>query len=149
MEEKEIKPRVGIVNFEKRGYPRFKVDLPIEYSQVDSPIGQAGRVVNASEGGLLVYLPEKMEIGQHLQLKLFFVSGSELNTIEMLTEVVWRDIHLGKNWGDYRSGVKFVDISTADLNRLKDFLVSLSKSFFPPISTKISSLSCQKQKDAL
>jgi metallophosphoesterase superfamily enzyme len=68
-----------------------------------------------------------MEIGQHLQLKLFFVSGSELNTIEMLTEVVWRDIHLGKNWGDYRSGVKFVDISTADLNRLKDFLVSLSK----------------------
>jgi c-di-GMP-binding flagellar brake protein YcgR len=127
MEETQTRPRVGIVNFEKRGHPRFKVDLPIEYSQVDSPIGQAGRVVNASEGGLLVYLPEKMEIGQHLQLKLFFVSGSELNTIEMLTEVVWRDIHLGKNWGDYRSGVKFVDISTADLNRLKDFLVSLSK----------------------
>jgi c-di-GMP-binding flagellar brake protein YcgR len=127
MEETQTRPRVGIVNFEKRGHPRFKVDLPIEYSQVDSPIGQAGRVVNASEGGLLVYLPEKMEIGQHLQVKLFFVSGSELNTIEMLTEVVWRDIHLGKNWGDYRSGVKFVDISTADLNRLKDFLVSLSK----------------------
>jgi len=127
MEETQTRPRVGIVNFEKRGHPRFKVDLPIEYSQVDSPIGQAGRVVNASEGGLLVYLPEKMEIGQHLQVKLFFVSGSELNTIEMLTEVVWRDIHLGKNWGDYRSGVKFVDISTADLNRLKDFLESLSK----------------------
>jgi len=127
MEETQTRPRVGIVNFEKRGHPRFKVDLPIEYSQVNSPIGQTGRVVNASEGGLLVYLPEKMEIGQHLQLKLFFVSGSELNTIEMLTEVVWRDIHLGKNWGDYRSGVKFVDISTADLKRLKDFLVSLSK----------------------
>jgi c-di-GMP-binding flagellar brake protein YcgR len=127
MEESQTRPRVGIVNFEKRGYPRFKVDLPIEYSQVNSPISQTGRAINASEGGLLVYLPEKMEIGQHLQLKLFFVSGSELNTIEMLTEVVWRDIHLGKNWGDYRSGVKFVDISTADLNRLKDFLVSLSK----------------------
>src|SRR4030042_2964824 len=123
MEETKTRPRVGIVNLEKRGHPRFKVDLPIEYSQVDSPIGQAGRVVNASEGGLLVYLPEKMEIGQHLQVKLFFVSGSELNTIEMLTEVVWRDIHLGKNWGDYRSGVKFVDISTTDLNRLEDLLM--------------------------
>ena len=126
MEEKEIKPRVGIVNFEKRGHPRFNVDLPIEYYQINSPIIQTGRAINASEGGLLVYLPEKMEIGQHLRLKLFFVSGSELNTIEMLTEVVWRDIHLGKNGGDYRSGVKFVDISTKDLNRLKDFLVSLS-----------------------
>jgi c-di-GMP-binding flagellar brake protein YcgR len=127
MEEKEIKPRVGIVNFEKRGHPRFNVDLPIEYYQINSPIIQTGRAINASESGLLVYLPEKMEIGQHLRLKLFFVSGSELNTIEMLTEVVWRDIHLGKNGGDYRSGVKFVDISTKDLNRLQDFLVSLSK----------------------
>jgi len=127
MEESQTRPRVGIVNFEKRGHPRFKVDLPIEYCQVNSPFSQTGHAINASEGGLLVYLPEKMEIGQHLQLKLFFVSGSELNTIEVLTEVVWRDIHLGKNWGDYRSGVKFVDISTADLNRLKDFLVSLSK----------------------
>jgi hypothetical protein len=126
MEEKEIKPRVGIVNFEKRGHPRFNVDLPIEYYPINSPIIQTGRAINASEGGLLVYLPEKMEIGQHLRLKLFFVSGPELNTIEMLTEVVWRDIHLGKNGGDYRSGVQFVDISTKDLNRLKDFLVSLS-----------------------
>ncbi len=127
MEEKGIRPRVGIVNFEKRGHPRFKVDLPIEYYQINSSTMQTGRVMNASEGGLLVYLPEKMEIGQYLQLKLYFVSGSELNTIEMLTEVVWRDIHLGKNWEDYRSGVKFVDISPTDLNRLKDFLMSLSK----------------------
>jgi c-di-GMP-binding flagellar brake protein YcgR len=127
MEEKETKPRVGIVNFEKRGHPRFTVDLPIEYYQINSSSSHAARVINASEGGLLVYLPEKMEIGQHLRLKLFFVSGSELNTIEMSTEVVWRDTHLGKNWGDYRSGVRFVDISTKDLNTLKTFLVSLSE----------------------
>ena len=127
MEEKETKPRVGILNFEKRGHPRFTVDLPIEYYQINSSSSHAGRVINASEGGLLVYLPEKMEIGQHLRLKLFFVSGSELNTIEMSTEVVWRDIHLGKNRGDYRSGVRFVDISTKDLNTLKTFLVSLSE----------------------
>jgi c-di-GMP-binding flagellar brake protein YcgR len=127
MEEKGTKPRVGIVNFERRGYPRFTVDLPIEYYQINAPINHTGRATNASEGGLLVYLPEKMEIGQHLRLKLFFASGSELNTIEMLAEVVWRDIHLGKGGGDYRCGVKFVDISTEDLDRLKNFLMSLSK----------------------
>jgi c-di-GMP-binding flagellar brake protein YcgR len=127
MEEKGAKPRAGIVNFERRGYPRFTVDLPIEYYQTNSPINHPGRVINASEGGLLVYLPEKIEIGQHLRLKLFFASGSELNTVEMLAEVVWRDIHLGKDGGDYRCGVRFVDISTEGLERLKSFLMSLSQ----------------------
>jgi len=127
MEEGAIRPRVGIVNFEKRGHPRFRVDLPIEYFRTNSPTIQTGRVINASEGGLLVNLPEEMEIGQDLKLKLFFISGSEMNTIEMQVEVVWRDIHLGNSWGDYRYGVRFVDISAHDLNRLKNFLMSLSK----------------------
>ena len=67
-----------------------------------------------------------MEIGQHLKLKLFFTSGSEMNTIETLVQVVWIDIHLGEGWGDYRTGVRFVDISQEDLDRLKNFLRSLS-----------------------
>jgi c-di-GMP-binding flagellar brake protein YcgR len=123
--EKETKRRYGIVNFEKRKHPRFSVDLPIEYSRTDFSF-QHGRVINASEGGLLVYLPEQMEIGQHLKLKLFFTSGSEMNTIETLVKVVWIDIHLGKDLGDYRTGVRFVDISLEDLNNLKNFFRSLS-----------------------
>jgi len=41
--------------------------------------------------------------------------------------VVWEDIHLGKGWGDYRVGVKFIDISSDDPNKLKGFLRSLSE----------------------
>ena len=127
MEEKEGKPRVGIVNLERRRHPRFTVDLPIEYYKIDSPIHQTGRLTNASEGGLLVYLPEQMEIGQHLKMKLFFSFGSDLNIIEILAEVVWEDIHLGKDWRDYRYGVRFIDTSLDDLNKLKNFLRSLSE----------------------
>jgi len=76
---------------------------------------------------LLVYLSEKVEINQLLQLRLFFPSGSELNKIELIAEVVWRDIHLGKDWGDYRCGVRFVDISSEGLSKLKRFLRSLSE----------------------
>ncbi len=124
-EEKGIKSRYGTVNFEKRKHPRFSVDLPVEYRRADLSADQ-GRAVNASEGGLLLYLPELMGIGTHLRLKLFFTMGSELNAIEMLVEVVWVDIHLEKDWGDYRSGVRFVEISTGDLGKLKSFLGSLS-----------------------
>ena len=125
MEEKKIKPRYGIVNFEKRKHPRFSVDLPVEYSRTDLFVEQ-GRAINASEGGLLLYLPEQMGMGNHLRLKLFFTMGSELNAIETVVEVVWVDMRLEKDRGDYPTGVRFVDISAEDVGKLKVFLRSLS-----------------------
>jgi len=119
--------RGGIVNFERRRYPRYNIDLPIEYFQIDSSIGHAGRSLSISEGGLLIHFPEQMEIYQHLRLKFSFSSGHELNTVEVLAEVVWKDIHLGKGWGDYRCGVKFIDIRPEDMAKLKTFLGSLSQ----------------------
>jgi hypothetical protein len=124
-EEKGIKPRYGTVNFEKRRHPRFNVNLPFEYVRSDSGINQ-GEALNASEGGLLVYFPEKIEVGQNLSLKLFFSSGFEFNTIEAVVKVVWLDVHLAEDWGDYRAGVMFVDISPGDLEKLRIFLGSLS-----------------------
>jgi c-di-GMP-binding flagellar brake protein YcgR len=126
-EEKVTKQRTGIAHFERRTYPRFSVDLPVEYYQINSSSSQAGHALNASEGGLLIYFPEQMEIGQYISLKLFFSLGSELNTIEVLAEVVWMDMYLGKGWGDYRCGVKFINISPEDRTRLKSFLIGLSE----------------------
>ena len=126
-EEKVTKQRTGIVHFERRTYPRFSVDLPVEYYRINSSSSHTGHALDASEGGLLISFPEQMEIGQHLNLKLFFSLGSELNTIEVLAEVVWMDMHLGKDWGDYRCGVKFINISPEDRDRLKSFLVGLSE----------------------
>ncbi len=126
VEEKKTKPRYGTVNFEKRKHPRFTVDLPVEYSRSDLSIEQ-GHAINASEGGFLLYLPEQMETGNHLSLRLFFTIGSELNAIETVVEVVWVDMHLGKDWGDYRTGVRLVEISTENMGKLKNFLRNLSE----------------------
>ncbi len=124
-EERKIKPRYGTVNFEKRKHPRFSVDLPVEYSRTDHVV-QQGRAINASQGGLLLHLPEQMGIGTQLKLKLFFTIGSELNAIETVVEVVWMDILLEKDRADYRTGVRFVEISPEDIKRIEDFLRSLS-----------------------
>ena len=61
-----------------------------------------------------------------LKLKLFFSSGSELNAIEMLVQVVWMNTQLGEGEKHYRSGVKFTNISPEDMTKLKNFTVSLS-----------------------
>jgi c-di-GMP-binding flagellar brake protein YcgR len=126
-EPKEVKPRYGIVNFERRKYPRFSIDLPIEYYRENVETRLPGRAVNASEGGLLIYLPERAEIGESLRIKLFFPSGQDLNLVEMLVQVAWIDIQLGEEGKDYRSGVRFIDISSGDLVQLKNFLKGLSE----------------------
>lgn len=125
-EEKAAKLRYGIVNFERRKYPRFSIDLPIEYSQTDSSLGHPGRTANISEGGLLIYLPERVELGQRLRLKLFFASISEsLYTMEVLVEVVWRSSASGEFGKNYPCGVKFIDVRLMDMNKLERFLESL------------------------
>ena len=132
-EEPKPKPRYGIVNFERRKFPRFSVDLPVEHEQIDSFI-PAGRVLNVSEGGLLIYFSERMEIGQHLKLRLFFSApGRNLKVIEALVEVVWIEIDADKGLADYRSGVKFIHITQTDMNSIKTFLISLSQ---PPFARR-------------
>jgi len=120
-------PRSGFINFEMRRHPRYSVDLPVECSRINSPLCYTGRAINASEGGLMVYLFQKVEIGQHLKLVLSVGSGSDLDTIDMITQVVWVDI--GSQWAmeEYRVGVMIVDISTKDRLKLKDLLESLSE----------------------
>jgi len=125
-EEREREPSLGVVDFERRKHPRFSVALPIEYWPMDKSRSRHGRTIDLSEGGSLLYLSEMMEIGQVLKLKLFMISGPDIASVEALAqvEVVWQDIYLGKE-GDYRVGVKFVDISPQNVDQLKKFLKNL------------------------
>ncbi len=120
----ETKSRSRVTHFERRKYPRFNVDLPIQY-RTGASINRNGRAMNLSEGGMLIHSADQMEIGQHLKSKLVFIFASEIDTIEAEAEVVWRDIYSNRAWGDHRSGVRFRSISARDQNRLKDFLINL------------------------
>jgi len=118
------------VALEKRKHPRFNTDLPVKYSGTKAHFkyGKYGRVVNASEGGLLVHLPEETGVGQHLALQLFFGAHSELDIIETLVRVVWNSVHVRKDLGwDYRTGVRFTNISPEDLTKLKKFVMSFQE----------------------
>lgn len=125
-EENSSKPHYGIVNFERRKYPRFSIDLPIEYSRTDSLIAHPGQAADISGGGLLITLPERVALGQRLRLKLFFASISEsLYTMEVLVEVVWGSSASGEFGKNYPCGVKFINVRLMDMNKLERFLESL------------------------
>ena len=118
--EEEIKPRFGTVNFERRKHPRFSCDLPVEYWHIDDSKNIPGRATNISEAGLLLLICEEIEIGRNLRLRLFF-SGFKFKSIEAQVQVVWKDFQFGKG-EDYRVGVKFVNISQEDMDKLRNFL---------------------------
>jgi hypothetical protein len=44
----------------------------------------------------------------------------------MLAEVVWINIQLSEGEKNYRSGVRFINISLEDMTKLKNFLASFS-----------------------
>jgi hypothetical protein len=48
----------------------------MEYYRTNSRFSHSGRLMSASEGGLSIYFPEQMEIGERLKLKLFRTQGS-------------------------------------------------------------------------
>jgi c-di-GMP-binding flagellar brake protein YcgR len=123
------KSHVGIAKFEKdlerRNHPRFLLNLPIEYYSIDSPTTTPGHTLNASQGGLMACLQETLQKGQHINLKVYFSSGAKLFTVETKAEVMWVDPNRGED-GTYRYGVKFVDISSENHEKLKSFLNGLS-----------------------
>ena len=114
----------GTVNFERRKHPRISVNLPVEYRKIENPKPHPAHTGDLSEGGLLLYISDTIEIGQDLNLKLFFSPGRELTTVKAHVQVVWKDIRI-ENKGLYRIGVKFVNISSEDLLSIKGFLNNL------------------------
>jgi len=110
---------VVVSGMERRRFPRFKVDLPVDYARVETKRLKAGLAGNASEGGLMVYLQERMKIGTKLYVALLFSMGFELTGVKALSEVIWKGVGFEEGWGRYKYGLKFVHIAEEDLAKLK------------------------------
>jgi len=121
---RETKPRFGVAKFQWKKQRRFLLNLPVEYSLAKSNIRGEGPTLNTGEGGLIVYLPERLEVGQTMKLKVFFSSGPAVNAVETISRVVWTN-RFKEDIG-YRCGVKFIDMDSEGISKLKDFLERLS-----------------------
>lgn len=125
---KTIHPKkMGLLAIEKRKHPRYSVELPLNYARINGKENLGGIVANASEGGLLVYLPERMEIGTLLRIEIFYLRGLELDTIKAVAKVVWSDLAAKESWGEYRYGLQFQSIEENDFGRLVHLLKEIGK----------------------
>jgi c-di-GMP-binding flagellar brake protein YcgR len=114
--------KMGVLAIDRRKHPRFSVELPLDYCRVEGKETYGGIVANASEGGILVYLPERMEMGVVLKIEIFYVKGLELDTIKAIAKVVWSDLAVKASWGEYRYGLQFQYIDEKDFSRLMNLI---------------------------
>jgi len=119
--------KMGVLAVDRRKHPRFSVELPLDYSRVEGKEAYGGIVANASEGGILVYLPERMEMGAVLKIEIFYVKGLELDTIKAIGKVTWSDLAVKASWGEYRYGLQFQYIDEKDFSRLMNLLKEIGK----------------------
>lgn len=121
-----MEERIGVSGRERRRSQRFKVDLPVDYSRLEKTRLKAGLAGDASEGGLMVYLQERMKIGTKLYVALLFSLGFELTGIRALSQVTWKAARLEEGWGRYKYGLTFLQIADEDLRKLERLRVDLT-----------------------
>ncbi len=121
-----MEAQTDVMDTERRRFQRFRVDLPVDYARFETKRLKAGIAGNASEGGLMVYLHERMKIGTKLYVALLFSMGFELTGVKALSEVVWKDAGWREGWGRYRYGLKFLEVADEDLGKLKQLQADLA-----------------------
>jgi len=126
-EKSQPQKKTGVFTVERRRHPRFSVEFPLDYSFVEGKETYGGIVANASEGGLLVYLPQRIEIGTVLKIEILYVQGLEFSTIRAIAKVVWSDLASKVSWGEYRYGLQFIHIEEQDYTRLVNLLKEIGK----------------------
>lgn len=126
-QQPHIERKMGILAVEKRRHPRYSVEFPLDYSRIEEKEIYGGMVANVSEGGLLVYLPQRMEIGAVLKIEILYLQGLEFNTIKAIAKIVWSDLAAKESWGEYRYGLQFLQIDETDFARLINLLKEVGK----------------------
>jgi hypothetical protein len=116
-----LKTGEGIAIFERRRQPRRRVELSFDYSRLVEREDHGGTSADANEGGLQVYLPEKLQIGDFFKIKIFAPVNSEVETIQAIAKVVWASRTKMRS-GKYRYGLQLQSFYKGDLNKYKALL---------------------------
>jgi c-di-GMP-binding flagellar brake protein YcgR len=125
----ESRSKEGVFVVERRKHPRIRIELPLDYSLVDSEETHGGLIGDISEGGLLVYLPEALKLETLLRIQILFVKGMELNSIKAIAKIVWSDLATKTISEENRYGLEFQSFIEGDLQKLKTILKEVGETY--------------------
>lgn len=102
----------------KRECPRFSLEAPLEYTTSEGSAIRGAYTGNISEGGLLIYSIDQLQLGAELRLMVFFANGYQLDNFQAVGKVVWQEVHWEKEWKGFKYGVRFLHVSETSQRKL-------------------------------
>lgn len=114
---------LGITSgFDRRKHPRYLVELPLDYIGMDADRMSTGMTANASEGGIMTFIGERVDVGTVLNVTLFFRLGFSFTAMESKSVVIWRDDVWKEYLDSYKYGLSFLETESRELEKLKTLL---------------------------
>jgi len=106
---------------ERRNFPRVRADFGVQYkiSNSDSPPIKAVSV-NISERGIMMKIPEKLDIGTILELKITLPSPHV--TMSSLGKVIYVSDNYWDEYPPYRCGVELLELKGKDMEAIRKFV---------------------------
>lgn len=133
-------PRWGVASLQRRRHPRLDVSLPVElvvrgaarpHSGESPPDPHRAELRNVGGGGLLLVVPEPLEVGTALDLTLYLPdpdpAGRTPRGIRAEAVVAWIDISTEGVPDECRCGVAFTAIGDAERAAILDFIARSQK----------------------
>jgi c-di-GMP-binding flagellar brake protein YcgR len=123
----------GKVQFERRVFPRFQLEIPVTYQVIpgsgasgnasgaaaaESAAGN-GTTGNISLGGLQLRLPDRVQVGDRLQLRMYLTDPTGPRRIQAAGHVVWVEADSGSD--QVKAGLAFDEIDPEDKTYLEQF----------------------------
>ncbi len=110
---------------ERRKFPRFSLAVKVQYQILESsyPREKEAQSKNISAGGIRLAVPEKVNIGDLLRLKLSL--PGEASAITVRGKVIWvEEFSVSSVLDDkaYDCGIEFVDISAEDQEHISRYV---------------------------
>ena len=123
----DMQPDIENVSVERRKSPRFRVQLPFDYSETPG-IVEAGLVADISEVGLCIHSVNQIQIGAKLKIRVYLLGEeSDFDNIEGTGKVIWRTPHAEAGWEGYKHGLYIVQMAPEDRERLQRYLTVLQE----------------------
>ena len=112
------------LGIDRRRFDRFLVDYPVSYNLKSSTVISTGIAMNLSEGGLLAYFFDRINIGSELDLEMFYTSEFQFTSLIVEARIVWKDIIETSEAIEYQYGIEFIRMDREKRTRLHELLAS-------------------------
>lgn len=113
---------------ERRKNPRYDCELPIDCITSDSET-HVGIAANISQGGMLVRLHDRIELGSPLRINLIFIKGFQLKIVRANAVIIWCQVVRHAFWGRYRYGLRLIELEGRFFSDFMGLLGQLARQF--------------------